>query len=368
MVDTPGNVLVGRAVLEIGTGISGNRAEWSTEQHLTNTRSVKLSKAGSGAYGSTHVEFTPLAAGLALTLQDFENMTGGVKEWGLMHFRQAVNAYWSQLEYRFVDPDDSDNYVDVTVQIDVAALGTAAWLARDLTDADLCGIYGETTYDGSMGDFAIEALSGVVNKVDTLFDLYVAAVASCATWKLTRVRIELWETTPERYEFIDAVYIDSVPYYLAPGSAVVPGLALSSPYTEAGYTEDGVVFEAVHETGDIRVDETPYPIDRFITSGSLRVTCNMAESSLFNLYNAIAGSVLSGNVLTLGTGVLRKVSLKLTGLSPAGYTRTIELPIVTATGTVGMSYKRVEKTIVPVTFEALKPATGSIFTLVDNAA
>ena len=271
MADTPGNVLTGRAVLEIGTGLSGNRAEWSTEQHLTNTRSAKLSKSGLGAYGSTHVEFTPLGAGLALTLQDFENMAGGVKEWGYMTFRQAVNAYWAQLEYRFVDPNDSDNYVDVTVQVDVMALGTAAWLARDLTDADLAGIYGETTYDGSMGDFAIEALSGIVAKADTLFDLWVTATGgSTATWTLTRVRIELWETTPPatgRYEFIDAVYIDSVPYYMAPGSAVVPGLALSSPYTEAGYTDDGVVFEAVHETGDIRVDESPYPDVIYLSIG-----------------------------------------------------------------------------------------------------
>jgi len=368
---TIANVLTGVATLGIRQP-NDARAEWSTEQHLTNTHSVKLFKSGSGAYGSTHVEFTPLAAGLALTLQDFENMAGGALEWGYMSFRQAVNAYWSQLEYRFVDPNDNENYVDVTVQIDVMALGGAAWLAQSLTDADLCGIYGDTTYDGSMGDFTLAAISTIVTKADTLFDLWVAATGgSTATWKLTRVRIELWESEPPitgRYEFIDAVYINSVPYYLTPGSTTVPGLALSSPFTDVGYTEDGVTLEYTADEADIEVEEETFPIDRVITKETAQITCNMAESSLFNINKAMAGSVLSGSILTLGAGVNKTMNLKIAGTNPAGFHREIFLPLATATGAVGMSYKKGTKTVVPVTFQALKPSGEPAVTIVDNAA
>ncbi len=93
----------------------------------------------------------------------------------------------------------------------------------------------------------------------------------------------------------------------------------------------------------------------------------MAESSLFNIDKAIAGSVLSGDILTIGDGVLKEMSIKLTGVTPAGTERSYEFPRVTATGTVGMSFKRAEKTIVPLTFQALKPSSGPVGTFVDNA-
>jgi len=371
MANTVANVLMGVATLAVRMP-NDARAEWSTEQHLTNARLVKLSKSGTGSYGSTHVEFTPLAAGLALKLSDFEGMGGAAKEWGYMSYRQAVEAYWSQLEYRFTDPNDADNYVDVTVQIDVMELGTAAWLAQSLTDADLAGIYGKTTYDGAVGDFAIEAISGIVTKCDALFALWVAATAeSCADWTLTRVRVELWESTPPstgRYEFIDAVYIDSVEYSLTPGSSSVPGLSLSGPYTEIGYTEDGVILTYNAETADVDVEEESFAIGRAITKETLEITCNLAESSLANLEMALAGSVRSGNIITLGGGVMKELNLKLTGLNPAGYTRSIEIPRATASGSVGMSYKKAEKTLVPVTFQALKPSSGNACNIVDNAA
>lgn len=128
-------------------------------------------------------------------------------------------------------------------------------------------------------------------------------------------------------------------------------------YVEVGYTEDGVSMEYNADTADIEVEESTFPIKRVISKESLKVTCNMAESSLTNIDKAIAGSVLAGNVITIGGGNIKEMSIKIVGKNPAGYDRTIEIPLATAIGTVGMSYKKDKETVVPVTFQALKGAS-----------
>lgn len=356
MADTPGNVLTGRAILAIRNP-NDALAEWSTAQHYAGNHSVRLYKGGSGNAGSTHIEIVP-PAGITLTA-----FVADPTDYSFWYHYSAVTGNFVQFELKFEDPD-SDAWAEVTVVPHQNTLGTAAWLKKSLVAiTDKVGWGGVGELGASFFDWD---LGTTISTIITDMNLN-AAVTDCGPWVLTRVRLELWEPTPERTAYVDSLEIDGTVYTLEPGGTG-PAMLLSAPYTDVGYTDDGVVFEVVHETGDTRVDETPYPIDRFITSGSLRVTCNMAESSLANLNLAIAGSVLSGNLLTLGTGVLRKFALRLVGISPSGLHRQIYLPIVTATGTVSMSYKRAEKTIVPVTFEALKPATGSIFTWVDNAA
>ena len=362
------NVLVGDAVLEVGNP-AGNRAEWSTEQALTGSYSVKLSKM-SGDYGSTSVKMTTSGAAAILTMQNFEDQAGGALEWGYMSFRQAVSAYWSQLEYRFKDPT-SESYVDVTIQIDVMALGGAAWLAQSLTDADMCGIYGWSEMDGAFSDFALEAISGLVAKVDAAAPLQVVATGSTTDWTLEHVKVELWETVPPmtggHYEYIDCVYLNSVVYNFEPGDAETAGIVLSAPFTEVGYTEDGVTITYTADTTDIEVEEETFPIDRALTKETCEVTCNMAESSLYNIDKAMSGSVLSGSILTLGAGVLKEITLQIRGTNPAGYTRAILIPKCTATGAVAMAYKKGEKTVVPVTFQALKTTGHAAVSIVDNA-
>ncbi|HUT68929.1 MAG TPA: hypothetical protein VMW86_10345 [Dehalococcoidales bacterium] len=368
MAKTISNVLTGVATLEVAAP-AGNRAEWSTEQFLTGSHSVKLSKI-SGDYGSTSVKMTASGAAAALTLQNFEDQAGGALEWGYMSWRSATNAYWAQLEYRFKDPT-TESYVDVTIQIDVMALGGAAWLAQSLTDADMCGIYGWSEMDGAFADFAIEAISGVVAKVDAAAPLQVVASGSATDWTLEHVKVELWETVPPmtggHVEFIDGVYLNSVFYNFEPGDAETAGIVLSAPYTEVGYTEDGVTMTYTADEADIDVEEETFSIDRVITKETCEVTCNMAESSLFNIDKAMAGSLLSGSILKLGAGTNKKITLQIRGTNPAGYTRAIMIPSCTATGAVGMSYRKGEKTVVPVTFQALKTADHPAVTIVDNA-
>ncbi len=93
----------------------------------------------------------------------------------------------------------------------------------------------------------------------------------------------------------------------------------------------------------------------------------MAETSLVNMAVAMGGSARSGNIIVIGGGVLKTLNLKIVGVSPAGYIRTILIPKASAQGAVGSSYRKGEKTVVPVTFQAIKSATGNIH-ITDNAA
>ena len=142
---------------------------------------------------------------------------------------------------------------------------------------------------------------------------------------------------------------------------------IGGSYVEAGYTEDGVSMEYNPTEEDIMVEETTVALDRVITKEEVKFTCNMAESSLVNMDKAIAGSVLAGSVITIGGGINKKMSVKVVGKNPAGFNRTLEIPLATATGTVGMSYKKGGKTVVPVTFAALYN-NGTVFTITDAAS
>lgn len=362
MVNTIANVLTGVAILEVGAP-EGDRAEWSDEQSVEGSHSVKLSKPATGDYGSTHVQITASGNAATQTLQDFEDQT---LVWGWDYFRAPVSAYWEQMELRFEDPN-SESWVDVTVQVDVMAMGGALWVTKDLADTDLCFYGGWSELDGSFSDFVPAAISGIC--------LAVAgsapnqnAVTAVTGWLLTRIRMELWETAFERYVYIDNIVIDGVTYNLEPGDAETAGIQLSAPYTEVGYTADGVTVEYTADETDIEVEEETFPIDRVITKETVAVTCNMAESSLYNIDKAMAGSLLSGSILKLGGGVNKKLNLQIRGTDPAGYILSINIPVCTATGAVGMPFKKGEKTVVPVTFQALKTAGHPAVSIVYNAA
>jgi hypothetical protein len=368
MTKTIANVLVGVATLEVGTPV-GNRAEWSDEQHNSGDYSVKLSKL-EGNYGSTSVQINTTGNAAAQTLTDFQTMA---LHWGWWHFRQAVNAYWEQMELRFTDPANPDNWVDVTVQADVMAMGAAAWVQKTLVaGTNVCYFGGWNNHDGSFANWAPALITGVVAAADAAAPLQVVAHGSLGTWTLTRVKLELWETVPPmtggHYVFVDDIEIDGVVYTLEPGTTASAAIILSAPFTEVGYTEDGVTMTYTAETADIDVVEETYSIDRVITKEITEVTCNMAESSLFNIDKAMAGALLSGNILKLGAGVNKKITLQIRGTNPAGFIRAILIPSCTATGAVGMAYKKGVKTVVPVTFQALKTPNAAAVTIVDNAA
>ena len=97
------------------------------------------------------------------------------------------------------------------------------------------------------------------------------------------------------------------------------------------------------------------------------VTLNMAEASLFNIDKAIPGSIMAGSVITIGGGVNKEMSIKVTGTNPAGYDRTYEFPLCVASGVVTLSHRKGEKTIVAATFKVLKGA-GDPVTITDSTS
>lgn len=275
----------------------------------------------------------------------------------------GVTGNYTQIEFRFEDPDSDNGHIEITAVPFQGHAGLGIWTKYDenVDGPSVVGYYGENEVGTRMDSWALTETTQTIKGVIAA----LCADADCDNWVLTRVRYELWEASPARYACIDTIVINGSAYTVEPGGTA-PAMSLSSPFTDVGYTEDGVTLEYTADEADIEVEEETFAINRVLTKETLQVTCNMAESSLANINNAMAGAVLSGSKLTLGDGVNKTMNLKIAGLNPAGFIREIFVPKATATGAVGMSYKKGEKTIVPVTFQALKPATGKTCTIVDN--
>ncbi len=371
MAETIANVLTGVATLEVKNPDS-MRAEWSQEYVYPGaTYSVKLSKAATGAYGSTHVQITPSGAAAALTCAEW---TAQAARWGWDHRRSVTAgvAWWIGMECRFSDPN-SNSWVDITSTAEVIA-GTGIWASVTLAAGNHLTAYygGWSELDGSFSDFAPQAWAGLVAACAAggagVGCPNQNAITALTTWVLTRVRLELWETATERQCFVQNIFLEGVAYDLEPGDVGTAGIRLSSMFTEVGYTEDGVTVTYTETGNPIEVEEETFPIDYKITSETAEVTCNMAESSLFNMDKAMSGSVLSGSILKLGGGVAKKLTIQLNATNPASHIRAIQIPSCVARGAVGMPYKKGEKTVIPVTFFALKTANNPAVTIVDNAA
>lgn len=352
---TIANVLVGVAALFIRQP-NDAIAEWSEPGYGASPQSAKLLKTGLGAAGSTHIQFTPPAG---ITLATWQ---AALTDYAFRHNLQniGVNANWCQMEFKFEDPN-SGGWCEITAFPLQGIPGTGLWVLTTLANDTPSGYGGVGETGTSFFDYVLANLSTVEVQMNG-----EAAVDNCSDWLLTRIRVELWEAAPARYCYVGEVTIAGTGYTVTPGGTA-PGMALGSPFAEVGYTEDGVTIEYTADEADIEVEEETFPINRVITKETLAITCNMAESSLFNIDKAMAGSVLSGGVLTLGNGVNKTMNLKVAGKNPAGFNREILIPLATATGVVGMSYKKGEKTMVPVTFQALKSDSPAC-TIVDNIA
>jgi len=146
-----------------------------------------------------------------------------------------------------------------------------------------------------------------------------------------------------------------------------PGTVVGSVTTEFGYTEDGVTIEYTADIADVEVEEETFPIKRVITKEELTITCNLAENLLANLENALAGALTGGaGIVDLGGGAMRTMALKFVGVTVAGADRTIYVPYANPVGTVGMAYKKGEKTIIPVSFKAYQGVSGAdVVTITD---
>jgi hypothetical protein len=131
------------------------------------------------------------------------------------------------------------------------------------------------------------------------------------------------------------------------------GYPVGAAYTAVGYTADGVSVEYNVTTQDVEVDEKTFPILRTITKETVKIVANLAESSLYNIDKSIAGTVLAGSIITFGGGIIKTMSVRVTGKDPAGNARTLVFSNCTASANVSMKYTKAGKTIVPVSFSAL---------------
>lgn len=358
---------MGKSISEILVGVAtlfvrqpnDTLAAWSDVQKYAGDRSVKLYKGGSGNAGSTHLQITPP---IAQTLTAFVLDPTDYSFW---YWYSAVTGNFVQFELRFEDPD-SEAWVEVTVVPHQNTLGvgpSTGWLQKSLESGDSCGIggvgeIGQSFFDWDLGT----TIATLITDIDAQ-----SGVTDSGPWTLRRVRLEIWEAEPERTAYVDSVELDGVVYTVEPGGTA-PAMSLSSAYVTVGYTEDGVTFTYSVEGNKIEVDEETFPVNWKISSEEVLVTCNMAQSSLANLNNAMAGSVLSGSILTLGGGVSKQMNLKIEGIDPDGYKLAIFLPKVVATGNVATTYRKNEKNVVPVQYMALKPSGEPAVTVVYNEA
>ncbi len=350
---TIANVLVGVAELAIKNPYSEAIAQFSTDQAHAGTYSVKLYKDGTGNDCSTHLQITP-PAGTTMAA-----WTLAIANNNFFHHCSAILANWVQMEFRFEDPN-SLAWAEITCVPLQTYLGTGAWVQTTLANNTPTGYGGHTEIDTP---FFVWGPLTDANLVEAAISALDGGACAPADWLLTRVRLELWEAAPLRTCYVDTVTIMGVTYTVEPGGTA-PAMSLDPGYTLVGYTKDGIDLEYNADTADIEVEEETFPVARPITKERLSIKANLSEASLYNMDKAMAGSSLTGNMITLGGGVQKTVALRLTGLDPAGFIRQIFVGKATAVGAVGMPFKKGEETVVPVEFQALK----SDIYLVDNAA
>ncbi len=368
MTKTIRNVLTGVGVLSVRDEHA--LSEWVTAEQQAGSYSAKLTKDGSGNPGSTHMQFNPTIA--QMLFSDFEDDITGVQSGCSYYHRESVTTTlnWEQFELRF-EQVGGDGWFELTALRAQGTPGVVDWAQYILVANTVCAFGGQTPDGSSVFEWAALTTLGVAvvagaGSVENAFEAAEAGSgAGVYAYVCTRIRAELWEVDA-RSSWIDTVVIDGQAYPIEPGNAT-PGLVVSSPNVEIGYTEDGVTVTYTADEVDIEVEEETFAIDSALTKEAAEVTCNMAESSLFNIDKAMAGSVLSGNVITLGGGVNKKLNLTLEVKTPSGYKRTYYIPKAVATGAVGSPYKKGEKTVFPVTFRALKGDEYAVL-MVDCAA
>lgn len=152
-----------------------------------------------------------------------------------------------------------------------------------------------------------------------------------------------------------------IKYHLTAGTAV------GSVSTVFGYTEDGVTVTYTPTANDIEVEEETFSLARVLQKEEFMIALNMAENLLAYLQEGMSGAATGGaGVVDLGAGAMSSLALKIEGTGPGATTRTIYIPYANPTGTVGMSYRKGEKTIIPLEFKAYQGVAGAdVVTITD---
>lgn len=94
--------------------------------------------------------------------------------------------------------------------------------------------------------------------------------------------------------------------YTAPSGTALPVLTTqpssstwtSAGFTEVGYTDDGVTVTYTPTFKSIDVDESMSPVQIVLIGEKLEISVKLAEATLLNLVQSIAGSTLTENTTT----------------------------------------------------------------------
>ncbi len=179
--------------------------EWSTEDAIFGSYSVKITEGSIS--GPTQVRFAP---SLGTTFADLESVIPG--GWSWWYKPETAPGPWEGLKLLFVDPGNSDNFVEVEDKILYPP--SAEWTKRDFSvDHEWAG-----KDSGSDGYFAITG-SGFqrkypFNNPKAVYDAVLALEPEAESWVLDRVRAQ--SCSEAKYCYFDDITINGETYYLEP--------------------------------------------------------------------------------------------------------------------------------------------------------
>jgi hypothetical protein len=147
-----------------------------------------------------------------------------------------------------------------------------------------------------------------------------------------------------------------------PADTVAIGTAWSAPWVPIGSTDAGITRTLTRNTVDIRIEEQQLPVARVADTSDLTYSFDLAEDTMENEKLAFGGGTITTTAAS--TGVIGKKTLVLSetidqlalgfeGKNSLGFWRRYIVPIVSSTGTVTTTYRRVaDKRMLTVTLSA----------------
>jgi hypothetical protein len=146
------------------------------------------------------------------------------------------------------------------------------------------------------------------------------------------------------------------------GNIIVAGIniALSVDGTDCGFTQDGVSVDHKVTFMDLEADQSTGILGKKKVKETLQLKANLEEATLENLKIAMCeeNSIASGGGwkrLSFGGGTtVAEHALIFTGVAPGtSKTRKLHINKAVAIDIGSMPYKKGDKTLIPVTFEAI---------------
>jgi hypothetical protein len=130
--------------------------------------------------------------------------------------------------------------------------------------------------------------------------------------------------------------------------------APAAGWIDVGGTSGGVELNISSEYANLTVDQIIDIIESRRTGREVTVKTSLAEATLDNLARAIGNAAPAANVLNLDDNAAAfkppYSAILIDGIAPGGFRRRIVVRKTIPTDAVGMSYKKDDQTLLPVTW------------------